>query len=223
MTNLRLCALHVKGRCNMQTQPVQAKPEYDTEMMTSITPEIDKAIGEAITEVLDDWGTSYNCEPITDLTFERNEYEERSGFIPFQNGGYNTLVIWPFSIDSSHRPAVFDDYMNKIDAACNEDFKKEYPDIAEDSNEYAEYEQEYTGDACPAVQIEIMYYGLLNRHNPSQEHDTVLVQVCTNTDAPYYRPNKANIVGTPLYLDARTPELATIIAGKLKEMLEALK
>lgn len=199
------------------------KPEYDAEAMTSITPAIDAAIGEAITEVLEDWGGSYNLDPITDLTFERNEYEAYSGYIPFQNGGFNTVIVWPYSLDSSHRPSVFDTYCDLVQSACQEDYEREFPGrLTAMDQHYSEYEDEYTADACPGVQIEISYYGADNGFNPIDEQ-SVSIRVLLNTDGPYYRKTAGERVGAAVCLPASTPDLAKEVASKLKSLLEELK
>lgn len=208
-----------------------------TNDMKLMTTELDAAIKTAVedfTEQLNDLG-----EVSIEGTVEDVPTEAESGFIPFTDGGYSALAIYFGSLDTSHVPNVLQDYMLRMQKQAEHDFFYEQHDefgsddeVAEyldrlrgdtmDSDEwyeYTEWESEYMLDCSPAVSAEVLYYSADNPHNPSNV-ECLLLQVATNTDAPYYRMSKGvNVFKAVIAIDADTE--AHLLAA-LDTALEAL-
>lgn len=211
-----------------------------SDAMQDMTTDIHQQLGTIINEVLEDFLCYY--EPITyDAEFEAVEFEPYDGFIPFTDGGFHTLVIYPASVDPSHRPAVFDEYMQTLTTFCERDFYYEqcgeYPEtdeelreyfdklmdkdtgLEEDMEEYWDYENEYFAEACPGLEIKLLYYSKENSRN-EKDHDAICISIQTNTDAPYYRDGHGLMLYEQWFsIDEHTPE---VVASNLKTALSAL-
>ena len=145
--------------------------------MQDMTADIHNKLKGALSTVLEDFLDSY--EPITyDSEFAEVEHEHFSGFVPFTDGGFHTLVLYRADHDSAYCPSLFDDYIEALTAICERDFYEEqtgeYPEsdvelrayfdklldsesgLDEDKELYYEFEHEYFAEACPGLEIKVL-------------------------------------------------------------------
>lgn len=213
--------------------------EYSLDM-EDMTMSIHEKLKDALDCTLEDFlGSS---EPITyDSEWCRVEHEHFSGYIPFTQGGWSTLILYPAGCDDSQRPAVFGSYIEHLHDICQKDFYQEqtgeyaenqqeldaYFDklldsesgLDEDEELYYEYEDSYFYDACPGLELKVLYYAKDNPRN-DQNHDAVLICIQTNTDAPYYRDGKGTTVYEQWFkIDRHTP---AVVALHLQNALNEL-
>lgn len=221
---------------------------FNMASMIDMTQDIDTKLGEALQDTLDDFAARY--ELITDKPeFERIDHVAYDGFIPHTDGGYSTLLLFRPTSDTTHCPRVFQDYIARCTANCEADFYaeqtgetgskaevREYTDklldtdtgLEEDKEQFYTYHDAYMNECVPALEITVYYYGVNNDRHPDNGglgsgavHDTVLVQLLVNEDAPYYRSTKAVLITQPRYfpVNSNTPN---DVAAYLKELLNAI-
>lgn len=208
-------------------------------LMESMTPELDAKLGEMIQDVLTEYADGY--ELITDKPeFERVEFRPVPGFVPFTDGGFNTLLIFRNTEDTKHCPKTFQPKINEwldqcqsafFDEHCTDEAKdattvQEYMDklldpetgIEQDKEAYYEYERSYIEDLYPALEIRVLYYNRDNAWNDSEDGiDCVQLSVAANYDAPYYRDGRGIQVQEPLKfpVDANLPEAVSTALRKI--------
>lgn len=226
-------------------EPQKLTEQHYSNELVDMTPEKDKALSEALYEVLEDFLDNYEPINFDGLDFERVEHQARDGFIPFTEGGFNTLVIYPLSADSAHMPPRFDDFYEDVIEQCRMDFYHDQTDewgskeeideyfgelfhpetgLAEDQEVYYVWENEYLieGD-MPSVSIMVLY---LSADNPRNEEmrgqDCVVTLVTENRDAPYYRDGRGISIGEPKYYPMNMDNLDEYVAAGLREQLEAV-
>lgn len=196
--------------------------------MASMTPLMDATIEGMLNRVVG--GFTQRYEPVyrPDVV-ERVEYQHVSGFIPFTDGGFQALIIYPMSADTSHTPKVLQDFVSMVQGMCEHDFYEDqigekgtdeevraYMDklLDHERGEEADREEYYTWEneymlqtEGPGLYINVWYYAGTNSRHPAQysndegfNQDVVWVSVSSNTDVLYYRDKYNQNLGSKLVI-----------------------